>query len=74
MPSFPLLQHIPKIASVAGGVSLAIGSPSIGFALFIGSAVLNLVSAICHKKRSDIGFFSVWATLNSWFATHTAEH
>ena len=69
-----LLQQVPKLASVAGGVALATGVPTIGFALLTGSAIINLIGAIREKKRGDSGFFAAWACLNSWFATHTGGH
>ena len=69
-----LFQTVPKFASVAGGVALATGAPTIGFALLTGSAVINLIGAIREKKRGDSGFFAAWACLNSWFATHNGGH
>ena len=69
-----LLQTVPKFASVAGGVALATGVPTIGFALLTGSAIINLLEAIRQKKKGDSGFFAAWACLNSWFATHSGGH
>ena len=74
MPHPTLFQQVPKLASVAGGVALATGTPMLGFALLSGSAIINLIGAIREKKRGDSGFFAAWACLNSWFATHTGGH
>ena len=74
MPRPSLLQQIPKLASVAGGVALASGIPMVGFALLTGSAIINLAGAIRQRKKADSGFFAAWACLNSWFATHTGGH
>ena len=70
-----LIQNLPKLASAAGGLALVVGvSPILGFILLTASAVLNLASAIKQKKPGDVGFFSVWAFFNSWFATHSGGH
>jgi hypothetical protein len=69
-----LLQQVPKLASVAGGVALATGIPMLGFFLLTTSAIINLIGAIREKKRGDSGFFAAWACLNSWFATHSGGH
>ena len=74
MPTPTLLKNLPKIASIAGGFSLAMGIPSLGFALLTGSAVLNLVGAIRQKNSGDVRFFSVWTSLNSLFWTHNGGH
>lgn len=74
MPTPILLKDLSKIASITGGISLAMGVPSLGFALLTGSAVLNLVGAIRQKNSGDVRFFSVWTSLNSWFWTHNGGH
>lgn len=74
MPTSTLLKNLPKIAFIAGGISLAMGIPSLGFALLTGSAALNLVGAIRQNDSGDVRFFSVWTSLNSWFWTHNGGH
>lgn len=71
-PSF--IQAFPKLASVAGGLALVIGIPILGFALLTASAVINLISAFKERKRSDLGFFSAWACMNTWFIIQSGGH
>lgn len=73
--NFPsLLQSIPKIASVLGGLALVIGIPIIGFTLLTGSAIFNLISAVKQRKLGDICFFSAWGFFNCFFAGQDGGH
>ncbi len=60
----------PKIFSVAGGLLLVFGITLPGFVLLALSALLNLVSSVRQKNKSNSVFFGAWATINSYFAFH----
>jgi hypothetical protein len=63
-------EETPKIFSVAGGLLLVFGITLPGFVLLTLSALLNLVSSVRQKNKSNSAFFGAWATINSYFAFH----